>query len=214
MVTPLEIRSMNSTYQNSSVLFTAGSFGVVLFGRLIVGAAVAISGDGWRYMFGLASIIAVIQLIFMFSLPESPVWLSEKGRTEELDRALAHIESIESACRKKVDSENKHIQKHDGDTSKSKLFEDSFQNAHEGSYLKNVKKCLFDWSRYKRKKAKAKEMLSDRINGKKRNNDCNLQCRCCIYDFLPGPCLLHIPVIITFVLQPGCPYFYFGLQWA
>jgi len=168
-------------FVSASVLFTAGSFGVVLVGRLIVGAAVAISGiadvaylheispkeyrgaivscneacislgflmsylcgyfisihdpnDGWRYMFGLASIIAVIQLIFMFSLPESPVWLAEKGRTEELDRALAHIESIESACRKKADSEKKHIQKHDGDTSRSKLFEDNFQNAHEGSY--------------------------------------------------------------------------------
>ena len=91
--------------------------------------------DGWRYMFGLASIIAVIQLIFMFSLPESPVWLAEKGKSQELDRALAHIDSIESTCHKKLDGEkNNHIERQDTDTSRSKLFENGLHSAHEGSY--------------------------------------------------------------------------------
>jgi MFS family permease len=167
---------------SASILFAASSFGIVLFGRLLVGAAVAISGiadvaylheispkeyrgaivscneacislgflisylcgyfisihdpdDGWRYMFGLASIIAVIQFICMFSLPESPVWLAEKSRTEELNKALAHIHSMDSACHKKLDSEkNTHIERRDTDTSRSKLFENVFHNVHEGSY--------------------------------------------------------------------------------
>ena len=39
--------------------------------------------DGWRYMFGAGGFISLLQLVGMRFMPESPVWLQEKGRTEE-----------------------------------------------------------------------------------------------------------------------------------
>jgi MFS family permease len=39
--------------------------------------------NGWRYMFGLGSFIAVFQFVGMAIMPESPVWLEGKGRIEE-----------------------------------------------------------------------------------------------------------------------------------
>jgi MFS family permease len=35
--------------------------------------------DGWRYMFGAGSFIAIIQFMGMIFMPESPVWLREHG---------------------------------------------------------------------------------------------------------------------------------------
>jgi len=35
--------------------------------------------QGWRYMFGIGAIIAIMQFISMIFMPESPVWLQENG---------------------------------------------------------------------------------------------------------------------------------------
>lgn len=40
---------------------------------------------GWKLIFGLGSSIAALQFIGMIFMPESPVWLKEKGRIEEAD---------------------------------------------------------------------------------------------------------------------------------
>jgi len=39
--------------------------------------------NGWRYMFGIGGVFAVLQFIGMLFMPESPVWLKEKGHFEE-----------------------------------------------------------------------------------------------------------------------------------
>lgn len=117
-------------------LFTAQSFIQIIYGRIIVGFAVAVSGiadvaylheisptqyrggivsvneacislgmllsylagygisqlndqDGWRYMFGAGSAIAIFQLIGMTFMPESPVWLKDKGRLQEAKAVMA-----------------------------------------------------------------------------------------------------------------------------
>jgi sugar porter (SP) family MFS transporter len=49
-------------------------------------------GDsGWRYMFGLSGLVALGQFVGMCGMPESPLWLKEKGRLEESHSALRII---------------------------------------------------------------------------------------------------------------------------
>lgn len=125
----------------SIVLALAPNYAVVLFGRIVVGMAVAVSAiadvsylteiapehhrgalvscneasislgfllaylssyiitiginydQGWRIMFGLSGLIAILQFVLMVGLPESPIWLDEKGRVEEAKTALARIQA-------------------------------------------------------------------------------------------------------------------------
>eukprot|EP00551_Chaetoceros_affinis_P012368 CAMPEP_0203674324 /NCGR_PEP_ID=MMETSP0090-20130426/15760_1 /ASSEMBLY_ACC=CAM_ASM_001088 /TAXON_ID=426623 /ORGANISM="Chaetoceros affinis, Strain CCMP159" /LENGTH=545 /DNA_ID=CAMNT_0050540177 /DNA_START=42 /DNA_END=1679 /DNA_ORIENTATION=- len=124
-------------------LFTAQSFIQIIYGRILVGFAVAVSGiadvaylheispvewrgaivsvneacislgflvsyfagygisqvndkDGWRYMFVAGSFIAIFQLIGMAFMPESPVWLKDKGRFVEAKIVLARISGSSS----------------------------------------------------------------------------------------------------------------------
>mmetsp|Transcript_708 Transcript_708/g.1127 ORF Transcript_708/g.1127 Transcript_708/m.1127 type:complete len:520 (-) Transcript_708:203-1762(-) len=120
------------------VLYSASTFDVVLFGRILIGFAVAVSaiadvaylheisprqyrgaivscneacislgfmlsyltgygisvrvGDnGWRYMFGLGAIIAVLQFVGMLFMPESPVWLRSNGELEAAEKVVLQI---------------------------------------------------------------------------------------------------------------------------
>ena len=47
--------------------------------------------EEWRIIFGWAGILALIQLVGMWKMPESPVWLAEQGRVEESRAAFARI---------------------------------------------------------------------------------------------------------------------------
>jgi len=47
--------------------------------------------DGWRIMFGMSGLIAVLQWCCMLGLPESPVWLDDQGREAEAKRAMRLI---------------------------------------------------------------------------------------------------------------------------
>lgn len=123
----------------SLVLGLAPTYGAILFGRIVIGIAVAISAiadvsylteispeahrgalvscneasislgfllayivsylvtvsisydSGWRIMFGLSGVIALVQSALMMKLPESPVWLAEKGRVKEAEEAFALV---------------------------------------------------------------------------------------------------------------------------
>ena len=123
----------------SLVLRLAPTYGIVLFGRIVIGIAVAIAAiadvsylteispehhrgalvscneasislgflisyvasylivvsfsydAGWRIMFGLSGIIALVQFALMRNLPESPCWLAENGRVEEANAVFALI---------------------------------------------------------------------------------------------------------------------------
>ena len=44
-----------------------------------------------RIMFGLAGILAAIQFLGMLSMPESPIWLQQKGRIQEAKRVYDYI---------------------------------------------------------------------------------------------------------------------------
>lgn len=60
---------------------------------------------GWRYMLGSETIPAVLFLIALFFVPESPRWLSKEGRDAEALAILRKINSDETA--KKVHNEIK-----------------------------------------------------------------------------------------------------------
>ena len=47
---------------------------------------------GWRWMFGSESIPAVLLLVMLFFVPESPRWLTKQGRGDEARRILARVD--------------------------------------------------------------------------------------------------------------------------
>lgn len=47
--------------------------------------------NGWRWMFGVSAIVAVLQFVGMTLMPESPVWLRNRGKLEEAELALITI---------------------------------------------------------------------------------------------------------------------------
>ena len=55
--------------------------------------------EGWRYMFGVALIPALILFIGMFTLPESPRWLFEKGQRDKARSVLGRSRSPEEIDR-------------------------------------------------------------------------------------------------------------------
>lgn len=67
----------------------------------VVGTALGAEGDnnnndnqhprGWRYMFGIGGVLALVQFLGMWTMPESPIWLKEQGRHEESLQTLRRI---------------------------------------------------------------------------------------------------------------------------
>ena len=56
--------------------------------------------NGWRWLFGIGAIIAVIALVLRFELPESPRWLATRGKN--LEKAKKVLEMMEANAIKKV----------------------------------------------------------------------------------------------------------------
>jgi len=65
--------------------------------------------NGWRYMFGLSGLVAIIQLLGMLGMPESPLWLQEKGRLDESHEALKVIYGGEEAIPVEESSQHQHL---------------------------------------------------------------------------------------------------------
>lgn len=55
--------------------------------------------NGWRWMYGVGALLALVAIVLRFELPESPRWLIGQGRVEEADRVVAKME--ERASRKR-----------------------------------------------------------------------------------------------------------------
>src|SRR5229473_7436309 len=49
-------------------------------------------GNGWRIMYGIGAILALVGILLRFQLPESPRWLISRGRVDEADRIVTGME--------------------------------------------------------------------------------------------------------------------------
>jgi sugar porter (SP) family MFS transporter len=63
-----------------------------IFVSYLVGYAFA-PIEGWRWMIGLAAVPAVVMLVGLLPLPESPRWLAAKGRVDDARAILVRIRS-------------------------------------------------------------------------------------------------------------------------
>jgi SP family galactose:H+ symporter-like MFS transporter len=80
---PLEKRgALVSTYQLGI------TFGILA--SYVAGYTLA-SGDAWRFMFGLGAVPAVVLLVGLFFMPETPRWLALKGRLAEAKASILFL---------------------------------------------------------------------------------------------------------------------------
>jgi putative MFS transporter len=49
-------------------------------------------GNGWRWMYGIGALLALVGIVLRFRLPESPRWLISRGRVEEADSIVTAME--------------------------------------------------------------------------------------------------------------------------
>ncbi len=49
-------------------------------------------GNGWRYMYGIGALLALIGIVLRFRLPESPRWLISQGRISEAEHIVTEME--------------------------------------------------------------------------------------------------------------------------
>jgi MFS transporter, putative metabolite:H+ symporter len=49
-------------------------------------------GNGWRIMYGIGAVLALVGIILRFRLPESPRWLISRGRIEEAESIVTGME--------------------------------------------------------------------------------------------------------------------------
>lgn len=50
------------------------------------------AGNGWRWMYAIGAILALVGIVLRFRLPESPRWLIARGRVDEADQIVTQME--------------------------------------------------------------------------------------------------------------------------
>jgi putative MFS transporter len=91
----------------TSVIFVMSGLGALLgiwLGLLLTtpaepwpeGLPFAMAGEGfengWRWMYGVGAILALVAILLRFELPESPRWLVGQARLDEADKVVSDME--------------------------------------------------------------------------------------------------------------------------
>jgi MFS family permease len=84
-IAPVHLRGSIVSVNEASI-----SLGFLL--AFAMGGLLANQTEGWRVMFGFSGIIAMVQFLGMWNMPESPKWLYERGRIEESRAARLKIQ--------------------------------------------------------------------------------------------------------------------------
>tara|TARA_B100000795_G_scaffold230275_1_gene187665 strand:- start:108 stop:1826 length:1719 start_codon:yes stop_codon:yes gene_type:complete len=75
----------------NNLFITGGQFSAAIISALLVHA-----NYGWRWMFGLGAVPALIQLIGFSFMPESPRWLLKQGQREHALSVLIKVRGVDS----------------------------------------------------------------------------------------------------------------------
>ncbi len=88
------------------------------------------ASDAWRVMFGYAGLLAALQFFGMLFMPESPVWLHEKGRVQDAVSARNIIRGTLSASEDNRES-GTHCHETNGDSSNENSYQKITQTRRE-----------------------------------------------------------------------------------
>ncbi len=67
--------------------------GTFPYGLSFAQAGADFSGNGWRIMYGIGAVLALVGILLRFQLPESPRWLISRDRVEEAERVITGMEA-------------------------------------------------------------------------------------------------------------------------
>jgi putative MFS transporter len=102
-----EVAPVGSRVRYTSFIFTMSALGAMIgiwLGLLLTTAATpfplglpfamasASFSYGWRIMYGVGAILALVGILLRFQLPESPRWLILRGRVDEADKIVTQME--------------------------------------------------------------------------------------------------------------------------
>lgn len=102
-----EVAPSNGRVKYTSMIFimsALGSFLGIWLGLLLttpatpfpLGLPFAVAGPGfetgWRWMYGIGALLALVGIFLRFRLPESPRWLIARGRLDEADQIVSGME--------------------------------------------------------------------------------------------------------------------------
>jgi MFS family permease len=61
--------------------------------QTIGGITTPFGGSGWRIMYGVGAVLALVGIALRFQLPESPRWLISRGQVDEADKVVTDMET-------------------------------------------------------------------------------------------------------------------------
>jgi MFS family permease len=61
--------------------------------QTVGGITTPFGGSGWRIMYGIGAVLALVGIALRFQLPESPRWLISRGQVAEADKVVSDMEA-------------------------------------------------------------------------------------------------------------------------